>query len=151
MKPETKRWLAKEWLILLGCAGVVFIAVSLSNYPKAHDGFWGYTKTGQQICNNPTLPASIVPPDRRRYLASYEEKEEQAKAWGSYVAQLPSSIRTQAFLFGIVTCPLEALNNATSAVWFAVAGLYLLLWIPRLTTRAVRTLASKPEGEAPKS
>jgi hypothetical protein len=39
MKPETKRWLAKEWLIYLGLATAIFILVCVDQYDRPYDEF----------------------------------------------------------------------------------------------------------------
>lgn len=48
MKPETKRWLAKEWLIYLGLATAIFILVCVDQYDRPYDEFWERTDIGRR-------------------------------------------------------------------------------------------------------
>lgn len=163
MKPGTKRWLAKEWLILMVIMGTIASFWASFRYSEASDEFWRATETGKRVCEDATLPISEFTPrekprmtlelsrsrdsgDAGRISAAYNRLEEQSEAWDSYVATLPFIIRIQAFSYAIAGSLFAAVENHLTEFALKSLSIYLVLWIPRLTVRSIRTLVSKPES-----
>lgn len=114
MKPETKRWLAKEWLIYLGLATAFFILICADQYDRTYDGFWALTDIG--------------------------------KRWNGDVTNVPLGVKIQAHLYAVAMCPFAGLVKMEVGQFLVgTLAVYLLVWVPRLTVRAVQTLRKKPE------
>jgi hypothetical protein len=166
MKPETKRFLAKEWLIFWSISVTLWLLIhsTTNEYRNAYDEFWSQTETGRRVCDDPKRLAIAVPPHlRETYIkwvpvldsehAKYELKVENSEAyrkeakpiWDSYVQTLPLIVRTQATLYSVVVGVLEGLTKLKAKTFIFFLAVYLFLWIPRLTVRAVQMLWRRPD------
>ena len=157
MKPKTKRFLAKEWLIFWSIYIALWLCFSVTSveYSHAYDEFWVQTETGRRVCDDPNRLAIAVPPHKRDPFTEFGGKEinpdpntkkEMSKQWSTYVQTFPLMIRCQASVYGMVV----GIFNGLFTHWIEATALslavYLFLWLPRLTVRAVQTLRKKPES-----
>ncbi|MEI7775907.1 MAG: hypothetical protein WCK17_14150 [Verrucomicrobiota bacterium] len=189
MKPETKRWLAKEWLILL-CSALVGSGIHFVNrYTEKKSDYWDHggpidarwihdvkhtelpkflTASNHDetvevlrqvledihnsgaaeikaladsviatINSNDTLSKKVEPIIPK---AKKDGRTQEFLEWKTAYSNSPKGIRRYfVFIFSDLFMQ-SLLIGAISGPW-----LYVSLWVPRLTIRAVQTLRRKPE------
>jgi hypothetical protein len=190
MKPETKRWLAKEWLILM-CSGLIVSGIQFVDlYTGKKSDYWDdedpmdarwihdvkYTELPKfltasnhdesvevlrgflEVIHNSEVDeiraladSTIATPNANDTLAKKVEpitpkakKDERTQDFFDWKTAYSNS-RKGAWRYFVYI-----FNNLLpgSLVMGALGGpwIYVSLWIPRLTVRAVQTLRRKPDG-----
>jgi len=188
MKPETKRFLAREWLILM-CSGLIISGIHFVNrYAEKKSDYWDH---GGPIdarwihdVKNTELPKFLTASTHdetveviREFLedihnskaaeiramadsaiATINANDTLSKKAEPIIPKTKKDARTQDFLDWKT-----AYSNSPKGAWRyfvyifkdllsgslligALGGpwIYVLLWIPRLTFRAIRTVSAKP-------
>lgn len=158
MKPETKRWLAKEWLILLFSLFIGFSAILLNEIPPQlekygrnyTDPIWSSTNlTSYTPTFRPTETANEPPTLEELYegirRAAAANDADAVRVLGAELRMINS---TESSYQGKVRALKYAFRESLpESVFLGVLlgiGIYIVLWIPRMTLRAIRIVKAKP-------
>ena len=125
MKAQAKRWLAKEWLTLLGCTCFVFFEQLVPKLVKEYKDAMSEKESDQRLFQD---------------LNSNDKTEREMaeifiEARKFTPRKIPLDILTEA-----------AFNSLVVATYFS-PFVYLGLWIPRISISALRTLRHNPDSK----
>jgi hypothetical protein len=134
LKPETKRRLAIEWLTLL-CSTAVAVCLSLwSEVPSKVNYYW-------EKRFNPAWFQDVSRAEIALYhLAPYEGE--------TFPQDVPvPAIYKDSYLGHVRALKYAFRESLPESVFLGVLlgiGIYIVLWIPRMTLRAIRIVKAKP-------
>jgi len=161
MKPETKRRLAIEWLALLSLVAVGVGAVLLNEVPAQlekyrknyTDPIWSSTNLTSYT---PTVrPVATAKPNEAPTLEELYEGIRRAAAandanavriLGADLLKMQDLAQYRGQFLALRYAFRESLPESVFLGTLLGIGIYVVLWIPRLTLRAIRIVKAKPSA-----
>lgn len=164
MKTETKQWLSREYLIFIGLLLLLYIISAIGNIKHTSNYFWESEPAGEKIFRE-INPPQLIPPSEYWTLNHIDSLGwdyhmspkvwAQRELWKKYQEKLTVKMKMEYYLYLTYTVPLSPFlitnpyNEVKSPFFLTprpyeiISVIYAILWLPRLTIRAIRTVRDK--------